>query len=174
MGFSQFISNQLCYQRKTEFCSQGPVVHLLAFRSLPTDTATLPHFNGLALAFLRCQYCWHLDASCNPQAPMYPPHLVLPSFVFASRSFTWLISPLANPCHGHAETLVNTAEERRRRALEAATDRLRLEEAEVENSCGTAGPQASSEGATAAAASMKSSPLPNADPGSPPAAGGSA
>lgn len=71
------------------------------------------------------------------------------------------------------EALVNTAEERRRRALEAATNRLRLEEAEVENSCGTAGPQASSEEATAAAASMKSSPLQNADPGSPPAAGGS-
>lgn len=78
--------------------------------------------------------------------------------------------------HGHTlggnpgETLVNTAEERRRRTLEAASSRLRLEEAEVENSCGTAGPQASSDEAAAAAVLMKSSPLQNSDS----AAGGSA
>ncbi len=61
------------------------------------------------------------------------------------------------------ETLINTAEERRRHALEAAVSRLRLEEAEVENSCGTAGPQASSEEAAAAAVTIRSSPLQKAD-----------
>jgi len=60
------------------------------------------------------------------------------------------------------ETLINTAEERRRHALEAAVSRLRLEEAEVENSCGTAGPQASSEEA-AAAVTIRSSPPQKAD-----------
>lgn len=40
------------------------------------------------------------------------------------------------------QPLPDTLEGRRQRALEAAVRRLQLEEAEVENSCGTAGPQA--------------------------------
>ncbi|KAI5123182.1 hypothetical protein M0805_003949 [Coniferiporia weirii] len=46
---------------------------------------------------------------------------------------------------GSSATLSDTREERRRRALEAAVGRLRREEEELEQSCGTAGPGHESE-----------------------------
>lgn len=73
---------------------------------------------------------------------------------------------LGNASGQPRETLNNTVEERRSRALEAAVSRLRLEEAEVENSCGTAGLQASTDEAMAAA--MRSSPPQKTDDSSSP------
>lgn len=44
---------------------------------------------------------------------------------------------------GASRPVVDSREERRRRVLEATMNRLRKEEEELEQSCGTAGPQAS-------------------------------